>query len=107
MLIALLIEEVLADQECSIVGPYANLADALAAARVETFDLAVLDVNLAGEMVYPVAELLAGRQIPFILLSGYGKNALPADRQDWVVCNKPFEIDKLVRMLELLVRDAL
>ena len=63
------------------------------------FDLAILDVNLAGEMAYPVADLLAERNIPFLLLSGYGTEAIPSDHPEWKVCAKPFKGEELVKML--------
>src|ERR1700710_134135 len=83
MLVSLLIEDVLADQLCVIVGPYDRLGGALEAARTEAIDLAVLDVNIAGRKVYPLADVLAARHIPFLLLSGYGRNAIPIDHPDW------------------------
>jgi CheY-like chemotaxis protein len=99
MLVALLIEDFLADLGCSTVGPCGSVAMALDAIRTEAFDLAVLDVNLGGEKVYPVAELLAERQIPFLFLSGYGEEAIPPGHKDWRVCAKPFKGDELAVML--------
>jgi DNA-binding response OmpR family regulator len=99
LLVALMIEEVLLEQGCQIIGPFTNLADALRAARDETMELAVLDVNLCGERVYPVAELLESRGIPFLLLSGYGRDAAPPDRPNWVSCSKPFRGHELTHAL--------
>ena len=99
MLVSLLIEDVLVEQRCTVVGPYAHLADALTAARAEALDLAVLDVNITGGRVYPVAEVLEGRGIPFVFLSGYGENAIPREHPDWQVCSKPFRPVDLVNML--------
>jgi len=82
LLVALLIEDFLVEMGCSPLGPCGNVAKALHAVRTETFDLAVLDVNLAGEKVYPVAEMLTGRQIPFVFLSGYGEEAIPEGHFD-------------------------
>ena len=67
-------------------------------------DLAVLDINLAGEMVFPAAEVLAERGVPFLLLSGYGDTRLPLGRQDWPVCGKPFRMDDLFSRLAQMVR---
>jgi len=97
--IAMLLETALEEQSCAIVGPYGSLAETLAAARTEQLDLAVLDINLAGEMVFPAAEVLAARGVPFLLLSGYGQDGLPPDRQHWPVCGKPFRLDELVSVL--------
>ncbi len=99
MLVSLLIETVLADEQCVVIGPFDRVDDALEAARAEALDLAVLDVNVAGVKVYPVAEALMKRGIPFLLLSGYGRNAIPHDRPDWRVCEKPFKPQDLVTML--------
>jgi CheY-like chemotaxis protein len=99
MMVSLLIEELLNDEECVIVGPYDQLPAALEAAKIEALDLALLDVNLHGSKVYPVAEALAERGVPFLLLSGYGDGAVPADRPNWRACQKPFHSEVLIRML--------
>lgn len=99
LLVALLLEDFLLDLGCDTVGPCSNVAQALEVARTEALDLAVLDVNLDGEQVYPVAELLLKRNIPFLFLSGYGDEAIPPGREDWKVCAKPFKSDELAKML--------
>jgi hypothetical protein len=62
-------------------------------------DVAVLDVNLRGEKIYPVTKILSERKIPFLLLSGYGADAIPPDQPSWRACAKPFTPDELTRML--------
>ncbi len=104
MLVAMLIEEALIDLGCEIVGPFGTVGDALCAAKGERISLAVLDVNLRGERVYPVAEVLATRGIPFVLLSGYGQDAIPAGRPNWRAFPKPFHTHDLTRMLEGMYR---
>lgn len=99
MLVSLLIEDLLEEHCCIVIGPFDRVPGALEAARTESIDLAVLDVNVAGTKVYPVAELLAARGIPFVLVSGYGRSALPEQHPDWVVCSKPFRADDLVGTL--------
>lgn len=99
LLIAMLIEDTLGDQDCIIVGPFTTVPEALQAARSLPIDLAVLDVNLRGEKVYPVADALQGRGIPFLLLSGYGDDAIPPDRPGWQACSKPFESEDLIARL--------
>ncbi len=103
MLISMLIEDVLAEQGCSIVGPFSRVGDALDAAANHPIDVALLDVNVAGTQVYPVAERLHARRIPFLLLSGYGETAIPADRPTWQACVKPFRTEELVRRIAALV----
>ena len=99
MLVSLLIEDMLADARCIVVGPFDRVSEALMAARTENIDLAVLDVNIEGVKVYLVAEMLAARHIPFLFLSGYGQQAVPSDRPDWRVCSKPFRPEELAGML--------
>jgi DNA-binding response OmpR family regulator len=99
MLVSMLIEDLLADQQCEVVGPFSQVEPALKAAESERFDFALLDVNIAGTKVYPVAEAVAARQIPFLFLSGYGKDATPKDRPEWRVMSKPFKADDLVEKL--------
>ena len=99
MLVSLLIEEMLTDHECAIVGPFATVAPAVEAARTLAIDVALLDVNVGGSKVYPVADALTERHIPFLFLSGYGQNAIPQDHPEWRVCSKPFREGDLINML--------
>ena len=103
VLIAMLLETALEDAGCVVVGPFARLDEALEAARRGDFDAALLDVNLGGEKVFPVAELLAARNIPFLLLSGYGDKASPPGHADWPTIGKPFNTDELLLALGQLV----
>lgn len=103
LLVAMLIEDTLTDAGYEVVGPFSNLTDALRAAREAEVDVALLDVNLRGERVYPVAEVLKSRAIPFMLLSGYGREAIPASRSHWAACSKPFMPGDLKRQLAELI----
>lgn len=102
-LVAFLIEEYLADAGCDTVGPFGSVAKALEAVRSETFDLAVLDVNLNGERSYPIADALEERGIPFLFLSGYGDTGIPSGRCDWKVCAQPFRGNDLTGMLAAIL----
>lgn len=106
MLVSLIVEDLLTDEECVIIGPYDKVSTALEAAKSAPADVALLDVNVNGVKVYPVAETLAKRDIPFLFLSGYGDSAIPADRPDWVACRKPFRAEELIRMLAQCVKSA-
>jgi CheY-like chemotaxis protein len=99
LLVAMLIEDVLADAGCLLVGPFSNVSDALAAARDAMIDIALLDVNLRGQKIYPAAEALAARGIPFLLLSGYGRDAAPPNHPEWESVSKPFKAADLTKML--------
>jgi len=77
-LVGIQLEEDLRSAGCSIVGPFTTLEAATRAARSERFDLAILDINLNGDMVYPLADEFLARGVPFIFLSGYVAADLPA-----------------------------
>ena len=98
-LVSLLIEDILENEHCTIVGPFDRFDPALEAARSVEIDVAILDVNLAGTRSYPVAEVLTERNIPFVFLSGYGSDAVPSDHPEWAVCSKPFRPSDLVEGL--------
>ncbi|MBN8528788.1 MAG: response regulator, partial [Caulobacterales bacterium] len=77
-LVAMLIETILEDLGCTPVGPVASVEDGLALAKGKTvIDAALLDVNVGGRQVFPVAEALAERGVPFIFSTGYGEAGLP------------------------------
>lgn len=67
---------ILDDMGLSVVGPYATLDQGRASAEAEILDLAMLDINLRGEMSYPIADILNRRGIPIIFATGY-------DKVDW------------------------
>ncbi len=102
-LISMLLEMALLDEESVVVGPASRVADAMQMVENEALDGAFLDVNLAGEPVFPVAETLAARNVPFLLLSGYGDQAVPSGR-DWPIRSKPFDVGEVLQVLSDLIR---
>jgi CheY-like chemotaxis protein len=88
--ISLLLEDMLLDFGCEVVGPSARLAAALEAVEKEKVDIAILDVNVAGESIYPVAEALQARSIPFVFSTGYGSQGIKDSFRDRPVLQKPF-----------------
>ena len=103
--VALLIEDMLEDLGCQVVGSVASLAKAIEAAATETFDLAMLDVNLDGQKVFPVAEVLMGRQLPFLFSTGYGRLGVPDTFRAYEVLNKPFAKEELERKLRAALQN--
>jgi CheY-like chemotaxis protein len=105
-LIALVVEDVLQSMGVVVVGPVATLEKALKLAGEETFDAAILDVTIRGGRVYPVAELLLSRGIPFLFASGYGDWALPPALRDKPRLMKPFTTAALEEQIGLLCAEA-
>jgi DNA-binding response OmpR family regulator len=106
MLVAMTIEDALQDSGGEIVGPVATLEAALKLAAEEEFDAAILDVTIHGGKVYPVAELLLKRGIPFVFASGYGDWALPEELRDKPRLTKPFTLAALEEQIRLLYGEA-
>jgi CheY-like chemotaxis protein len=103
--ISLLLEDMLLDFGCEVIGPAARLAAALDTLARERVDLAILDVNVAGEPIYPVAEALAQRSIPFVFSTGYGSAGIRDAYRDRPVLQKPFAQNDLKQKL-LMARIA-
>lgn len=100
LLVAEMICEGLEFHGCEVVGPAARLQRGLVLARTERLDGAVLDINLAGEPSFPIAQELSRRRIPFIFVTGYGAEAnIPPELQSAPRLNKPFYITGLVRIM--------
>lgn len=91
-LLALYLAEALADLGACVVGPVGSVDAALdLIAHSPGIDAAILDVNLGGEVVYPVADELNSRQVPFVFASGYDRDALPERYRAFGVCTKPID----------------
>ena len=101
-IVAMTIEDALLDGGYSVVGPFAHLDDALQAAEREALDAALLDINIVGGMVFPVAEILARRGVPFLLATGYDNRILGKAHQDWPVVMKPYRLNDIVARLAVM-----
>lgn len=97
-LIAVMVEDMLAEMGTEVVGPAATIEQALTLARAEAIDGAVLDVNVRGERIDPVAEALASRGIPMLFATGYGEVRLASGAATTVI-DKPYTQEKLARGL--------
>lgn len=97
--ISLLLEDMLLDFGCEVIGPAARLASALDIVDREKVDLAILDVNVAGEPIYPVADALALRAIPFVFSTGYGSAGIKDAFRERPVLQKPFAQNDLKQKL--------
>jgi DNA-binding response OmpR family regulator len=89
----------LQDIGVDVVGPVATVAAAVELLRTTDVQAAVLDVNLRGDRVYPVADLLRERHVPFVFASGYGSELEAADYADVPRCIKPVDFPLLAKSL--------
>ena len=105
-IISFLLEDMLNNLGCDSVVLAANVKGALEQIERAPPDAAVLDVNLGNEMVYPVAERLDARRIPFVFTTGYGRGGIKMDWATRPVVQKPFNIEALSAALRAVLPNA-
>lgn len=103
-LIAMLIEDILADYGCIVVSVCSRLDEAMDTLGQETldFDVAILDVHLGSEKSFPAADILQGRAIPFVFATGSATEDLPAAWRGRPTLQKPFVHNDVGRVLQEL-----
>jgi CheY-like chemotaxis protein len=99
-LISMLTEDMLADLGYDVAATAADLESGLSAAASDSFDVAVLDINLHGSASYPIAEVLEGRGIPFVFVSGYIGKGIDPRFIAAPTLQKPFTAEALGAVLE-------
>ncbi|MCT8990578.1 response regulator [Chelativorans sp. SCAU2101] len=99
-LVAMDLEMILEDLGCAVVGPVMRLdrAEALVKADVEA-DAAILDVNVGGLQVFPLAALLAERGVPIVFATGYDSSGMPAEWNGRPTLQKPYTVEDVARRL--------
>ena len=103
MMIAMLIEDMLDEFGCKLVGPATNVPRALELIGKESIDVAVLDLNLDGKDTYAIADALQRKNVPFIFATGYGSTGLRQEYGNRPVLQKPFQ----ARDLETALTESL
>lgn len=94
-IVAMMIEDFVADLGHELAGTAGRLDQALKLAQNAEADIAVVDVNLNGQHTYPVAEALKARGVPFIFATGYGAAGLDDAWKHYPVLQKPFQMEEL------------
>jgi two-component sensor histidine kinase/DNA-binding response OmpR family regulator len=98
-LLGLLMRDILTDLGYVVTGPFNTVADGIAAAEAEQLLGGVLDVNLSGELVYPLADILRSNGVPFVFVTGYAKDRIEPRFDDVPLLQKPLTRDSLGRAL--------
>ena len=94
-LVAMALREALDELGFSVLGPFNRISEAMIALRNNHIDAAVLDVNLGGELIYPLADVLAADHVPFVFITGYGAEEIEPRYARVPVLQKPIEADAL------------
>jgi len=104
-LVFLALEEDLKDLGFDVVGPFLTVGEARAAAATEDVDLALLDINMSGEMTFALADDFAAKGVPFIFLSGYTSDALPERYRAAPRICKPYDPSLLIGEVQRVLQE--
>jgi CheY-like chemotaxis protein len=99
-MIRMMVADMLEELGYSIAAEAGEISEAIKLAQSADFDLAILDVNVNGKVISPVADLIKARNRPFIFATGYGSSGLPEEYRDRPSLQKPFQIETLARVIE-------
>ena len=105
-LIRLMLADMVEELGHRVVAEAGNLEVGQALAETAIFDLAILDINIAGRIISPVAEIIAGRDLPFLFVSGYGPAGRPEQFSNRPVLQKPVLISKLGEAIDSMLSSA-
>ena len=102
-LIRMLLEDMLDELGFKVAAAVGSIAEAQQHASGENFQAAILDVNVDGQEIFPVADALAARGLPFVFVTGYGESSLPERFRGRPALQKPFQADRLKATLDKLL----
>ena len=105
-LIALEIETMVRDSGAEVAGPVGSVREALSLVGNGKLDCAILDVNLGGEDVFPVADALSQAGIPFLFLTGHSDSKVPPRYHGCAILQKPFLPSRLLKALSSMVAEG-
>ena len=104
VMIRMMVADMLEELGFSVAAEAGEINEAIKLAQSTSFDLAILDVNVNGKVISPVAELIQARNLPFIFATGYGSSGLPEQYRDRPALQKPFQLDALGKTIEAALR---
>ena len=100
VMIRMMVADMLEELGYRVVAEAGEIGEAMKLAQTAEFDIAILDVNVNGKVISPVAELISARKRPFIFATGYGSAGVPEQYRDRPALQKPFQIETLARAID-------
>jgi DNA-binding response OmpR family regulator len=106
VMIRMMVADMLEELGHRVAAEAGEISEAIKLAQTTDFDLAILDVNVNGKVITPVAELISARNRPFIFATGYGSSGLPEEYRDRPALQKPFQLETLAQMITATLKRA-
>jgi DNA-binding response OmpR family regulator len=106
VMIRMMVADMLEELGYRVAAEAGDIGEALRLAESADFDLAILDVNVNGKVISPVADLIKARNRPFIFATGYGSSGLPEQYRDRPALQKPFQLETLSKTIDAALRSA-
>ena len=100
VMIRMMVADMLEELGYTVAAEAGDIAEAIHLAQTTFYDFAILDVNVNGKVISPVADLVKARNLPFIFATGYGSSGLPEEYRDRPALQKPFQIESLGKAIE-------
>ena len=104
VMIRMMVADMLEELGYKVAAEAGDIEEALRLAQSTEFDLAILDVNVNGKVISPVADLIKAKGRPFIFATGYGSSGLPQQYRDRPALQKPFQVEALGKTIESALR---
>jgi len=104
VMIRMMVADMLDELGYTVVAEAGEIDEAMRLAQTTYFDLAILDVNVNGKVISPVADVIKAQNRPFIFATGYGSSGLPEEYRDRPALQKPFQLETLGRMIDTALR---
>jgi len=104
VMIRMMVADMLEELGYTIAGEAGDIDEGVRLVQVTDFDIAILDVNVNGRMISPVAEALQMRGLPFVFATGYGSQGVPEKFRDRPTLQKPFQIETLANTIESVLK---
>jgi len=106
VMIRMMVADMLEELGYGVAAEAGEISEALRLVQTTDFDLAILDVNVNGKVITPVAELIKSKGRPFIFATGYGSSGLPPEYRDRPALQKPFQLETLAQMIDSTLKSA-
>jgi DNA-binding response OmpR family regulator len=103
-MIRIMVTDMLEELGYRVVVETGDIEEAAKLARSADFDLAILDVNVRGKLITPVAELIRARRCPILFATGYGSAGLPEEFRDFPALPKPYRLEALAKAIDSVIR---